>query len=1269
MPAITLVDAPDLERWANSRRAQEELPALVRRLVLATTTTATHVGLPAGDAVQQGGYDGVVVTTEDHYAVPNGMSIWEFGVSSNPKGKADDDYEERKARQPHSTAGTVDPATTTFVFVTPRRWNAKTKWLKTRRAEAFWRDVRVLDVDDLVTWLEQAPAVHVWLSTLLGRRPVGADDLEAVWQDWSHSTTPPISPDLMFVGREGTRDAIRAWFTEPTAEPTLGVESESPDETVALVAAAIQSLPADDRAAVLSRTVVIRDVDALVQVAASATPLRIVTTFSPGDAVHRATRRGHRVLIPRSPGEGVAGTLAVPRLHRRAAEEALKAMGVSEDRARELSVLARRSVMSLRRRLAASAAVSRPAWASPDVGPSLLPIFLLGTVNEAVSGDADALADLAGEPVESAFARLTRHAAESDPPVRRVGEVWYLVSKADAWETLARYLTRDVLERFVAVAAGVLGAPDPRYDLPPEQRFAASLFKKERAHSGLLLASVADTLALLGARGGTHIVSSGVTAADYAARAVRQLFEVAGRDWRRWAAFESVLPSLMEAAPDAVLSALEDGLGGEGSSPVLGLFGHDTDAVFSGPLHSALLWSLERVAWSPDYLGRAALILAELDRRDPGGRYANRPGASLRAIFLPWMPGTAAPVDVRLAVIDTMRHREPEAAWRLMVALLPQLHDSAMPSARSDWRDWAPERDRQYSPRAVADHAVEIVGRMLEDAGTSAARWTTLVAALDDVPAEAHEAILARLSDLAGAAIPDELRLAIWNALRELLSKHRSFPDAGWALPVKYVDAIAHVFARFEPSDSVARQRYLFADRPLLPEGREQEFEDHDRLVASRQLEAAREWYAALRVPEEVVRVGSELARADALGDALAESEAVPASDEPVLVRLALEHPDARARALGRAYLRRLQQRRGLDAVPKLLREHGAEWPDATKAEAFLAMPQNSDTWVAVEALGDDGRTHYWQNVAPFWVEDGHGVHAMRKLMRHGRPHAAVDLAATLVRRRVALSAEDAAHALLEAVPVVRDVTGYRSDGHDAADLLDYLEKEVEAARITEDEVARIELVYLPLLTHHRQPKILHKAMGRDPSLFVDAACLAFRAEGEGERELDDTARGQALLAQELLSSWRTPPGLENSVVGAAHLDGWVDEARRRLAESNRAAAGDHLIGQMLSGSPAGADGAWPAEPVREVIERLKSDDLEAGLHMGRFNLRGVTTRDPLSGGDLERNIKDRYESDAAKVAARWPRTAAFLRAFARTYERDATREDLAAELRHDLMG
>lgn len=1265
MAPLTLVDAGDLARWATSRRAQEQLPALIRRLIHATTTTATHVGLPAGDAVQQGGYDGVVVIAETHYAVPGGMSLWECGVSANPKGKADDDYEGRKAKQPDSTVGPVDPAATTFVFVTPRRWNAKSKWLKTRRAEAFWRDVRVLDADDLEAWLEQAPATHVWLSTLLGRRPVGADDLEAVWQDWSQSTTPPLSPGIMFAGREATRDEIRDWFRSPSVAPALGVEAESPDETIALVAAALVSLPEDESAAVLARTIVVRTPDALAQIASAGEPLCIVTTFSPGDMAQRATRCGHRVLIPRSPGEGVTTTIAVPRLHRDAAERELKAMGLADDRARELAGLARRSLLALRRRLASSAAVSRPAWASRDVAPSVLPIFFLGAVNDDAPGDAEALSLLAGEPADAAVGRLARLAAETDPPVRRVASVWYLVSKEDAWEALSRFVTRDALERFVTVAVGVLGSPDPAYELPPDQRWAAGIYDKTRQHTGLLVRGVADTLALLGSRGAGQAVTPGVSVADYAARAVRQLFEHAGRDWQRWASLAPVFPSLIEAAPDATLSAIEAGLGGLEPSPVVGLFGHDGDDIFSSSPHTHLLWALERAAWSPDYLGRAAIILAELSRRDPGGRLANRPGASLRSIFLPWMPATAASVETRLAVIDTMRRREPDAAWDLMASVLPKWHDSNMRTGRPAWREWAPEREARATPRMIAEYAFETVKRMLEDAGASGKRWATLVEALGDVPLEAHEAILARLSALACETVPPETRAVIWNALRQLISSHRSFAEADWSLPAERVNAIARVFTQFEPSDLIAKDGYLFSHHSDLPEGREQDFEAHRRLLAARRVEAARAWYRDLGA-SEIVRVSATLERADALGGALAESGVVPRDDEPELLRLALGYPELPARLLGRAYLARRLAVGGGTGIAEL-RECASAWPPKTRAEALLAMPPSADVWIEAEALGDEGRTHYWQNVAVHWVDGVDLARAIGELIRHGRPHGAVDLAALHVRQEPNPSADDVRHALVEAATVVRDVTGYRSQSYDVSELVSFLEHEAEAGRIAEDEVARLELLYLPLLRHDRQPKLLHKAMGQDPSLFVEAACLAFRGEGEAEVELDDATRGHALLAYELLGSWRTPPGTEDGVIDGGQLDAWVEEARRRLAENSRTAIGDQLIGQVLSGSPPGADGAWPAEPVREVIERLRSNDLEAGLHMGRFNQRGVTTRSPLSGGDMEREIKARYETDAATVAARWPRTAAFLRSFAATYERDAAREDADAELRHDL--
>ncbi|GJG88829.1 hypothetical protein tb265_40100 [Gemmatimonadetes bacterium T265] len=579
-------------------------------------------------------------------------------------------------------------------------------------------------------------------------------------------------------------------------------------------------------------------------------------------------------------------------------------------------------MLALRRRLATSASVSRPAWAAPDVGPGLVPMLLLGGFDETIAGDREALAALAEEPDDVVVARLVRWAAEADPPVRRVGGVWYLVSKADAWEALHRFLTRDVLERFAAVALAILGAPDPAFELPPDQRWAAGLYGKKRQYSGLLARNVADTLALLGARGDIVRLGGGATAATTAARVVRDLFEAAGRDWTRWAAFAHVLPLLAEAAPDEVLAALEAGLTGD-DAPVMDLFGHDTGHWSAGPLHTELLWALERMAWSPDLLGRAALVLAELARRDPGGKYANRPGASLRTIFLPWLPQTAALLDARLAVLDTLRQREPAAAWSLMVRLLPTLHDHSMPTTAPDWRDWAPEVPQRVTNLILERHANEIVRRLLEDAGTDGARGAALVEALDDVPGEAHDAILAGLERLAGEPLPPAGRRRVWGALRTFLNRHRSVPEADWALPAERLAAIDAVFGRFEPEDVVDRHAWLFSNRPALPEGREHDWKAQHQLLETRRVEAARALYTT-RAPSDLIALSTTLEQPGALGAALAESGAIVSdADVAALAGEALADERPGARAFGRGFLGTLVHRRGCDSLFDLLNTYG----------------------------------------------------------------------------------------------------------------------------------------------------------------------------------------------------------------------------------------------------------------------------------------------------------------------------------------------------------
>ncbi len=175
--SVLLATAIDLERWANRLDSSGDLPKLVRQLILAAEEDITQLDMRAGEGTRYEGYDGMVTAGKGNAFVPPDRSVWEMGVTKNVKGKADGDYAKRT-----ESPGDIDPSRTVFVFVTPRRWAGKNAWVEEKRKAGEWRDVRVVDADDLETWLHLAPAVHIWISGLVGKDPGDCEDLETFGQ-------------------------------------------------------------------------------------------------------------------------------------------------------------------------------------------------------------------------------------------------------------------------------------------------------------------------------------------------------------------------------------------------------------------------------------------------------------------------------------------------------------------------------------------------------------------------------------------------------------------------------------------------------------------------------------------------------------------------------------------------------------------------------------------------------------------------------------------------------------------------------------------------------------------------------------------------------------------------------------------------------------------------------------------------------------------------------------------------------------------------------
>ena len=1273
VPGGALCDGTDLVAWASRRESQSLLPLLIRRLIRATATPETEFRIRTGDGVHLPGWDGIVQADEGSRYVPADASGWEMSVAMRPKTAADTNWTKR-TRDP----APLTPEDSAFVFVTPRRWPDKDKWVGEKIRQGPWRDVRVYDADDLAAWLEEAPAIHTWLSIEIGKIPPGTNDLESYWNRWSGETRPALTPAVLLSSRDKPVAEMHRRLSDLSGQ-TLVVQAESREEAVAWMYCVIRDLPSRTADSILARCLVVESPEALRQLTSARAPLVLVPRFDPEELAPAAARAGHAVIIPMDEAGSVQeeNVIRVPPVSRRSVTDALKECGFDDDRASEMAALAVRSLTAFRRSVALSPAFRQPGWSKPGVARGLIPAVLAGSWNDANPRDRELLSSLGTRPYEEVAGTILKWSVGGDPLVRRKQHLWYLVSPEDAWRLLGRYLLSPDLERFLDAALAVLGGVDPAFDLPPDQRWMAAALDRVPEHSGLLRKGLVTTLVVMAVHGAEE-QSEPISARETSERIIRRVLAAANADWRLWGSLSGHLPAFAEAAPDRFLDAVEDGLR-EPEPALRKLLDPDGDPTLGPHLHTGLVRALEVLAWSPDYLGRVVSLLAKLDLLDPEselrpregnerGRVFPRPLSSLTAVFRSWLPETSATLTERLAVLDALRRSHGSAAWYVMISMLPEMHAVGHPNSRPSVRDWALDARKGIDRRERARTVAETVVRLLKDSGFSGRRWVEVLKHVDMLPPAEHDLVVGGLEVLESGALGEDDRNAIWAGLRSIVAHHRAYSRAKWAMPEEYLARLDRIRERFAPSDPVERYRGRFGqnwepvdggdveDTPW--EAQEEKWEDaRVEAVEAVILDAGLDGLRALaRAAEDPYLVGRSAGKAPLS----------PADADELLSRNLCDSDQALgSMAFGYAVGR--VRERGPEWAVQQLHRGELRMTVNQRVKILLALPADPHAWQASGQLGDEVSLAYWREIPIRYFNAEHLSEAVAGLLVAGRPYAAADLAAFEGQGdRETVTGELAAEVLEQAVgtPTEHDSPSSRF-GSSAGFLLDVMAR----SACDEGRLARLEWALMPALRwHRRNPAALHQLLAEDPGFFVEMLSLVYRAEGTKPEEVDDEALHRASAAYSVLSSWRTVPGQDgDGRIDGPRLQGWLDDTELRLRQAERVAIGHQKIGQMLSGSPHDPDGTWPCSPVRDAIEKVASTDLEIGLGTGVMNSRGVVSKNPSEGGASERALAERYEGYAAAVRALHPCTAAALRRIGEWYRRDGSREDFRVAMWEEM--
>jgi excisionase family DNA binding protein len=1236
-----LVSAIELDQWAASNDAKGAFPDLIRRL-LALTPGISNIDIRAHEGVAAPGWDGSATSAGSAF-LPAGELRFEFGSEKNSKGKAQTDYDKRVLALPADEDAI-------FIFATPRNWAGGRGWAADRTKEKQFKGVKAIDAHVLEGWLRETPSVHYWLSERLGFRPRDAQTMSKWWEAFQGRVRYKIPASFFAAGRTKEADELLTLLKSGSpADSVATVKAPWRDESLAFIYAALESEPA-----LMNRTVVVKDNSAWSRLVASPQQMILVPLFKDGVDLQAAEDARHRVILVADGDHFVRGkAIEISKIDRVAAGELLKGLDIDAGTADGMVALARRSMPAFFRSIAREPRLATPDWMTSNRTASILAPLVLAGSWSAHPGDTEILENLTGASASEVEQLLKTLARRPDAPFVMSGGLWRLTSPTEAAYLLLREMEPSDLERWRDVVLEVLLAEVPSSGMDTVARLTASTTGAAPAYSSTLQKQLAAGLALAAATADdlpTHLQMQ-----PRVDDIVRRLLERASEDptgevWLRLAPF---LPSLAEAAPDIFQDAVDVDLARP--EPILKTLFRDRngDSDFFGPSspHPNLLWALETLCWSPYHFGRATGLLARVAAIDPGGRLSNRPLESLQKVTTGWVAHSGASADEKIAVIERALHVVPDVGWSLLLNVWPNEHTAAFAPQKPTYRDWAPTKQSvTYTDWGRFVH--ELVRLAVNAVGDRADLWVELIPKIDDLPPNERAVIVGAFRQASSTANwTEEDRYGLWDAFAGEIARHEDYPDAAWAMSAEDLQLFKEVATELAPTADPRRYSKLFDWRALVP-GLKLGDDGYGAKLADLQQDAIAD--VLTQGLDQLKVLIADVTIPAVVGGHLATMTGAPEGD--ILAWLDTDVSKLRDAAL--AYAGRKVFDEGADwlraavASPRLVSSGARE-------SLMAAVPFTKAFWTEVDTLDESLAAAYWQRVTHYGVPEADRAEAVGLLLEHDRPWQAVGLLSNMLHSTQNPDIELVKKTLRAVIGAPGPVDDRQMSSYYIGTLLKYMEREAP----NDSELPSFEFMFFDLVHDHQPSGALYRALGSDPSDFVDLVKAVFRGDGEAKRKPTAKEQAYAGRAFSVLWKWPTLPGLrDDGTIDGDHLAEWVRGARLALTDLGRAAIGDEQIGQVLASSPHGTDGVWPAEEVRDIIENLVNTRIETGLHIGRTNQRGVTSRGVFDGGDQERALEQEYRDMAARISTQWPRTARVLRGIADGYQREAGRHDTEAE-------
>jgi hypothetical protein len=1218
---MKLVTRDNLENWADTTFSKAVLPYLILRLVRATTPVSTKANLPSGSASYIGGWDGIVNCETETAYVPQGISLWEFGTSSDCKGKADDDYDKRKANPIGFT-----PSDSVFIFVTPRLWTKKVDWIAEKKAENYWRDVIVYDSVDLEQWLDNALSVSRWLASQdgVGTYPFdGIMTADEFWEEWSIGPKGLVLlPESVIAGREYEKDLL---LSALQGEPTIkGIKASTKSEAIAFIIASAKMFQSEEADRFFSKALIVDTEGNFRGIRINTnTALNLIPRFDDAQPLYAAVAKGHHVLVPLGADDNFnQETITLPTIDRYGQNKSLTESGISREDAEKFSRESGRNITILKKLLGFPHYKAK--WIEKENIREIIPALILGRWNETFVGDIELIEKLSEQKYSDYLVILNKWKNFEESPIIQIGETWRLTSPLDLWTNLFSQLLPKDFQNIQECFSLAFKNGNPIIE-PEDKTSFAAYFNKKNKYSIWSREGLTQSLILVGRLNEVKIPNLD-NPQNWVDKIIFDLLNNASGEM--WISVNHELPLISEASPESFIKAVKNSLAKE-QPEIMDMFKEEDGFLHKTSHHTGLLWALENLAWLPEYLMDAGLVLLKLSRLDPGGSLSNRPLNSISEIFKPWHFQTLATYDERMEILRYITEKENEYGWFLLIRLLPDHHGIAHPTHKMRWRMFDKNTNLTYPYQEIWNTHSAVIEMLINLFDYDEEKFSQLIKVTTNLSHKDRKRIL----EWADEIYPNikQKKFTTWEIIRGILNLHRSHPDTDWALPESELVRFENLYNKLQPTDIIHKYIWFFDEHlPGFPEGFKYEPNESEKRYHQQQkrIDEARKTAVTVFLQELGLNATLELRKQVKefwlLGGALA---GVITNKEDVIKVCECLYDDKNLIGFAHNFIYRKSIIENFDWIKSLFKElQEKKFSNKALSHVLIPLNQNQQLWNFVASLDEEIQNEYWKNINPhfYHITDEEKAIGIKMLLKHKRFFSAIDIASHFAN---VISSNLLSEMLKMAATEEANETPHFRDFE--IELI--FEELYKRKDIDKSTLIHLEWLYLPILDSYgtrRNPKILEEELANNPDFFIEVLKWIYipkeKALLEKEREgiSDEAIQNRAKQAYHLLHSWKKIPGMkEDNSIEEGELKDWIIKARTIAESVSRLNVADSAIGKVLAEYPENIE-KWPQEKIFQIIEEINTDSLKSGYSSAMFNKRGSSTRGAFDGGDIERKSR-----------------------------------------------